>query len=159
MAVTLLCIRVCFAVRRHYRRMARRIHEIEQTFKELPHKRTGQAGKFDPQQRTAVVLVGDYEPLANHSFLTAFRLFPEVFHNVAFATVGIIDSGLFEGGNQLGAHQRNSVAMRPIFQTKRRSSPRRPSNWDGCGRGFGIVSGSLPKIPAVDHLCRRTHVR
>lgn len=110
-AATLLCIGVCFAIHGHYRRVGRRIHEIEQTFEDLPHKRAGHTGKFDPQQRTAVVLVDDYQPLAKDCFLTVFRLFPEAFHNVVFASVGIIDSGLFKGGNQVDALEKHTKGI------------------------------------------------
>ncbi len=110
-AATLLCIGVCFAIRRHYRWTTRRIHEIEQTFEVLPDNRAGHTGKFDPQQRTAIVLVDESQPLAKHCFLSVFRLFPEAFHNVIFASVGIIDSGLFKGGNQVEALEKHTKGI------------------------------------------------
>lgn len=100
--ITLLCIALCFWIRRHYYEMAKRILEIGENFKNLPG--AGSAlPEFDPEKPTAVILVGGYSGLGTHIFLNIFRLFPESFKNVVFLSIGTVTSDFFKDSEQVEA--------------------------------------------------------
>ncbi|HTS18601.1 MAG TPA: APC family permease [Verrucomicrobiae bacterium] len=98
---TLVCIALCFAVRRHYGRVSRRIQDIALDSEGLRTKPAHHTRTFDPRKPTAVILVGNSEHLAKHCFLTVFRVFHESFQNVIFVSVSLVDSDLFKSEHQL----------------------------------------------------------
>ena len=51
----------------------------------------------DPEQHTAVILVGGYSGLGVHTLLNAVRFVPNHFKNMIFISVGVVDSGNFKG--------------------------------------------------------------
>ncbi|MCE5327239.1 MAG: APC family permease [Planctomycetaceae bacterium] len=55
------------------------------------------APQFDPQAKTAVLLVSGFNGVGLHSLLNVVRLFGESFQNFAFVNVGVIDAGNFKG--------------------------------------------------------------
>ena len=102
--ITCGCVLLCFLIRRHYFRIANRIHEIDRTFSDLPSVPfTDQKVEFDPDEPTAVILVGGYSGLGNHLLLNIFRVFPNSFKNVLFLSVGVVDSDFFKGSSQVKA--------------------------------------------------------
>ena len=102
LAITCACIAICFAIRRHYRRVAGLVRDVEQSLEdaaiEAEHR---PALEFDPKKPTAVVLVGGSAKLGVHCMLTIARTFPETFRNFVFVSVGVIDSGYFKGAEHL----------------------------------------------------------
>lgn len=98
LAITGACIVACTAILRHYRQTARLIEEADKVFvnARFPSRKDRMA-PWDPGKPTAIVLVTRYGGLGIHPFLTIFRLFPETFHNVVFASVGVVDSRVFAG--------------------------------------------------------------
>ena len=56
---------------------------------------------MDPAKPTAVLLVNDYGGIGLHSLLMIFKLFPDVFKQVVFVSVGAIDSQSFKGAGQV----------------------------------------------------------
>ncbi len=108
--ITCLCISVCFLIRRHYYKMARRILEIDQSFENLPSV-AEKAPDFDPSSPTAVILVGGYSGLGIHIFLNIFRLFPESFKNVVFLSVGMVNSDFFKDNEQVETVTRKTQDM------------------------------------------------
>jgi K+ transporter len=96
--ITGVCIALCFVIRTHYVRMAKRIKALDLAFDELPPPPfSGVAGEFDPKKPTAVILVGGFSGLGKHIFLNIFRHFHDTFKNVLFVTVGIATSDFFKG--------------------------------------------------------------
>jgi len=102
LVVTLLCIGLCFLVRRHYRDILRRVREVEGSLDDIPADTHKVAPDFDPKKPTAVILVGGYARLGIHCMLNIFRMFPQVFRNVVFVSVGVINSDFFKGEDQVG---------------------------------------------------------
>lgn len=97
--ITSLVIAMGLAIRRHYDRVKARMGEIEaelgeamfSSSKPLPEERPA----LDPRQATAVFLVGGSSATGMHTFLWVQRLFPNVFKNFVFASVGEIDTEEF----------------------------------------------------------------
>jgi len=89
-------IGLCFAIRRHYRSVQANLQRLDAILPALPTHELGTAPSLDPKARTAVLLVGSYEGLGAHCLLSIQRLFPNVFENFVFASVGVIDSATFK---------------------------------------------------------------
>ncbi len=112
LVITAICIRLCFLIKGHYFRVAKRIHEIDRAFQDLPiAKETVPLPEFDPKKPTAVILVGGHSGLGTHILLNIFRLFPKSFKNVVFLTVGVVDSDFFKDSHQVTAVIKRSEEM------------------------------------------------
>ncbi|MDA8099455.1 MAG: APC family permease [Nitrospiraceae bacterium] len=57
--------------------------------------------KYDPQDKTAVVLVNGFNGLGLHTLFSVIRLFGGTFKNFVFIQVGIVDAGNFKGAQEL----------------------------------------------------------
>ncbi len=101
LAITCACIALCFAIRRHYRKVSRLVHAVEKDLDAAVMDSGRQPPPFDPNKPTAVVLVGGSAKLGVHCVLTIARTFPETFRNFVFVSVGVIDSGYFKGAEHL----------------------------------------------------------
>ena len=100
--ITCVCIAMCFLIRNHYFRMAKRIKKVAQALESLPAvPESGPRHSFNPKQPTAVILVGGYSGLGIHIFLNIFRLFRGAFKNVVFLTIGVVNSEFFRGGQKM----------------------------------------------------------
>ncbi|MGD0551058.1 MAG: APC family permease [Sedimentisphaerales bacterium] len=58
--------------------------------------------KFDPNARTAVLLVSGFNGMGLHTLFNVMRLFGGVFKNFVFVQVGVIDVGNFKGAQEVG---------------------------------------------------------
>ena len=68
--------------------------------------------KFDPNGRTAVLLVGGFNGMGLHTLFNIMRLFGGTFKNFVFVQVGVLDVGNFKGSqevNRLEAQIKNDV--------------------------------------------------
>jgi len=99
--ITIACIGLCFLIRRHYRHVASAIKQINRTFEDLPVALDTRTPELNPEQPTAVILMGGYSGLGIHILLNIFRHFPETFKNVVFLTVGVVTSEFFKGGHHI----------------------------------------------------------
>ncbi len=107
---TSVTIAICYAVRAHYRMVARKVQKLNQDLvpraEELARNRpggvrSGEVPELDPMKPTAVLLAGGYGGLGLHALLQIDRLFPAQFEQVVFVSAGIIDSGTFKGKEEL----------------------------------------------------------
>jgi amino acid transporter len=94
-------IGLCLLIRRHYDRVAGQLESLYRTLPELPPRAREAAGTPLSSQRVAGILVKDYSGLGLHTFLNAFKDFPNHFQGVVFLTVGVIDSKEFKGEDTL----------------------------------------------------------
>ncbi len=97
---------LCFIIRAHYREVMRHLARLDLDF--APIEREMKPPSFvaanpDPTQRTAVVLVGGYSGVGIHTVLHIQRSFRDQFKNLVFVSVGVIDSGVFKGRDELDA--------------------------------------------------------
>ncbi len=84
--------------------MAARVRQTDKLFARLGDaKAPAILPVFHADKPTAVLLVKNYNGLGIHSFLSVWRLFPNAFQNVVFVSVGVVDSGLFKGSDQVKA--------------------------------------------------------
>lgn len=57
--------------------------------------------KFDPQAKTAVILVNGFNGIGLHTLLTVIQQFGESFKNFAFVQIGVVDAGNFKGAEEV----------------------------------------------------------
>jgi amino acid transporter len=89
-------IALCFAIKRHYEDVFARLKRLDSILDALPKGPVPDL-PLDKKKLTAVLLVGGYSGLGIHSLLTVLKLFPRMFHNIVFMTVGVVDSATFQG--------------------------------------------------------------
>lgn len=102
-------------VRRHYERVRVRMQQIEEELHSAMFANLklddGEKPKMDPRQQTAVFLVGDSLASGMHTFLWVQRLFPGVFKNFVFASVGEIDTEEFADETRWHAMRRDKKKL------------------------------------------------
>ncbi len=100
--ITCFCIAICFMIRKHYANIRQKVKAMDRILEDIPAPPTGDATvEFDPHKATAVILVSNYGGLGIHIFLNIFRLFPNAFKNVVFASAATVDSDFFKETEQL----------------------------------------------------------
>ncbi|NTW66696.1 MAG: APC family permease, partial [Nitrospirae bacterium] len=57
--------------------------------------------KYDPQDKTAVLLVNGFNGLGLHTLFSVIRLFGGTFKNFVFIQVGVVDAGNFKGAEEV----------------------------------------------------------
>ncbi len=96
--------------RQHYRKtfqLLRRLDDLvkiaEPSGPAFPREAelAGKAVKYDPQKKTAVLLVNGFNGLGLHTLLNVIRLFGNEFKNFVFIQVGIVDAGNFKGSEEV----------------------------------------------------------
>jgi hypothetical protein len=112
LVITSLVIGFCAIIKHHYRTVSRKLNGLGATLGGLPTEPTSAppAG-LDPQQPTAVLLVGGYGGLGIHSLLTIFRQFPGYFNQFIFVSIAVIDSGSFKGAEEIGRLKEETQKM------------------------------------------------
>src|SRR5262249_12811395 len=97
--ITGLVIALGVTIRRHYDDVRKRLSQIEEELGAAmfaaPVKPGVEKPRMDPREPTAVFLVGESAASGTHTFLWVQRLFPGVFKNFVFASVGEIDTEEF----------------------------------------------------------------
>jgi amino acid transporter len=101
--VTGLFIGACFLIHRHYKTVRTNLSKLGDLLDVIPAGAAPPPPPLDPEQPTAVLLVGEYSGVGIHTLLNIFRSFPGHFKNLVFLSVGVIDSGGFKGEAELDA--------------------------------------------------------
>ncbi len=114
--VTSAVIAIGLLIHRHYDRVKARMSEIEAElggamFGSSSRAIPAEKPKMDPRQQTAVFLVGGSSATGMHTFLWVQRLFPGVFKNFVFASVGEIDTEEFSDESRWHALRRDTKTM------------------------------------------------
>ena len=102
-AVTGLAVLVCLLIHRHYRTVGQRLHVLDSVLDIPPPSPPPPLPALSPQEPTAAVLVGGYTGVGIHTLLSVLRTFPGYFKNFVFLSVGVVDSGVFKGVDEIEA--------------------------------------------------------
>lgn len=108
LAVTTGLIIVCFLIRREYRKVGKRVADLQRALQLPETVKAKSVPEFDRLKPTAAVLVGGYSGLGIHTMLLAMSSFGGYFKNVLFVSVGVIDSGVYKGEAELAALSRGT---------------------------------------------------
>jgi amino acid transporter len=104
-------VSLALLTRRHYKNTLNMLHRLEDlvtvaesTCPINPEKtRLEQERnvKYDPQDKTAVLLVNGFNGLGLHTLFSVIRLFGGTFKNFVFIQVGVVDAGNFKGAEEV----------------------------------------------------------
>ena len=107
LAVTGGLVALALFIRRHYdstRRMLGRLDSLVEatkaTVERLPKPATP-AGAYDPDAKTAIVLVNGFNGLGLHTLFSIVRTFGGAFRQFVFLQVGAVDAGNFKGAEEM----------------------------------------------------------
>lgn len=98
--VTCTVIFICLLIKRHYRIFNKKLAKLDVQLKQ-PITHPLNPSPLDPQQPTAVILVGKSAGVAMHTLLNIIRMFPRHFKNFIFISAGIVDVESFAGQEEL----------------------------------------------------------
>ncbi|HEX9020565.1 MAG TPA: APC family permease [Nitrospirota bacterium] len=104
-------IGIALLTRRHYRNTFKLLHRLDElvTVAEASCPTfPGEQGpdkelkiKYDPQDKTAILLVNGFNGLGLHTLFSIIRLFGGTFRNFVFIQVGVMDAGNFKGAEEV----------------------------------------------------------
>jgi hypothetical protein len=109
LVATTVVVALCFGIRRHYRDVSAKLAELYEEVRGLPWQDLPPIPIKDENAQTAVVLVGGYGGLGIHTMTKVLDEFSGYFKNLVFISVGLIDSGLFKGEEELAALEESTV--------------------------------------------------
>lgn len=108
-------IAVCIVIRNHYNWTRQELKKVDEIFTGLPFGSVTAPPKPDPDQPTAVFLVGSSRGGGLHALLWVQRMFPEHFKNFIFMSVRIVDSHGFGGREDQAAMKVEANAALSYF--------------------------------------------
>jgi amino acid transporter len=101
MLITLTVVALCLLIKKHYRRVSKKLQQLDIQLKQPIPDKSPPAVRLDPHQPTAVILIGKSSGVAMHTLLCVMRIFPRHFKNFIFLSTGIVDVGSFAGKKTL----------------------------------------------------------
>jgi amino acid transporter len=109
---------VALLTKRHYRNTFSILHRLDELVKaaeascpinpETPLTEPERNVKYDPHNKTAILLVNGFNGLGLHTLFSIIRLFGGTFKNFVFIQVGVVDAGNFKGAEEV-SHMKNEV--------------------------------------------------
>src|SRR5262249_10826336 len=106
---------------------------------------------MDPEEPTAVLLVGGYTGLGLQTLLQIERTFPGQYRQVVFVSAGVIDSGSFKGTDEMKALE----ASVKLQLEKYVDFAHKKLGWSA---EYDMVVGT-EVVAEVERLCREVHLR
>jgi amino acid transporter len=100
----------CILIHRHYRSISEKLAELDRVLDVPPLSPAPRVPPLSPDKPTAAILVGGYSGVGVHTLLSVLRAFPGHFHNFVFLSVGVVDSGVFKGADEIDALREKSEA-------------------------------------------------
>jgi amino acid transporter len=106
---------LCIYIRNHYRDTKNAIHSVDQVFANQPFgPHVGQVIP-DPEQQTAVFIVGTSRGGGLHALLWVQRMFPGHFKNFIFVNARTVDSHAYGGGGAVEQMREEANATLKFF--------------------------------------------
>ena len=93
-------------IHRYYVRTGKRVERLDRLAQSAQMmaatvEPTAAEPQYDPQAKTAILLVSGYNGLGVHAVLNIIRFFGPTFRNFAFMCVGVVDAGNFKGTSEV----------------------------------------------------------
>lgn len=108
--ITGTLVLISISIKRHYNKTYKLLKRLNglvdladseiRTF-DQKHDKIKPAEKFDPKAKTAVLFVNGFSGTGLHTLFTIIRLFGGVYKNFVFVQIGLIDSGVFKGAEEI----------------------------------------------------------
>ncbi len=104
--ITAILVLLAVLTKRHYHKIAKQLHRLNSLavavqLQESAAQGLKEAPPFDPQSKTAVLLVNGFNGMGLHTLFGVIRLFGNVFKNFVFMEVGMVDAGNFKGVQEM----------------------------------------------------------
>ncbi|HSP07010.1 MAG TPA: APC family permease, partial [Acidobacteriota bacterium] len=112
--ITLTLVAGCIIIKKHYIHAGNIIRQVDRDLMNTPAPPEAEVPApliFDPKQPTAGVLVSEFNGLGLHVFFSIFRLFPNVYKNVVFISVGLINSEFFREESSVTNYEEKTKNM------------------------------------------------
>lgn len=94
-------ILLCFGIHRHYASLGQQIRQFDKVIELVPQDEAKSLSPLDPAQPTAAILVAQYGGTGVHLLMALLRMFPNLYKNIVFLSVAVVDSGQFKGPDEL----------------------------------------------------------
>jgi amino acid transporter len=108
--VTSSFVGLAFLIKRHYERVRRQLHRLDETLLNIPMRAHAEVpGPIPQNEAVAVVLVNGFSGIGVHTVLSVQSLFPKMYRNYLFLSVAVIDSASFKGATEVAALQGHTV--------------------------------------------------
>jgi amino acid transporter len=105
--ITGAVVSLCLLIKRYYTRIAGKLSNVDTLLRvSLHNANTVTPPPLDPNQPTAVFLIGPHQGLGMHTLLWVIRMFPGHFKNFVFLRAGIVDVESFRGKDALQEMQK-----------------------------------------------------
>ncbi len=133
--ITSCVIALCVAIKRHYRLLKKQMRRIDQIFATMPVKEFGdeQLKITDKSARTAVFMVTRDRGAGIHTILWVRKLFPGIFKNFVFLTVGAVDVTSYGGKEALDKLRGEARDALDFFQNYSTQSGFASAAYEGYG--------------------------
>jgi amino acid transporter len=133
-----------FVIRRHYQKVRENLSRLDDVMEVLPKDAPAKLAELDPKAHTAVLLVGSYAGLGVHSLLSVLRLFPGLYKNVVFVSVGVVDSATFKNVQEVDeVEQRTRTSLEQYVALAQRM---------GLGATYRMAVAT-EVVPEAERLC------
>lgn len=99
--ITAMIVGVCYMIRSHYDKVKIEEEKFDTFLKNIPMSGQINTETVKPKAATAIQLVNDFNGFGIHTFLAVVQNFPNVYKNVIFVSVSVIDSGTFKGVEEM----------------------------------------------------------
>ncbi len=99
--ITSMVISLCIIIKRHYNSVAAELDNLDRLMTTLPMPEKSNQKPVNPNDMTAIQLVGGYNGFGIHTFLSIARNFPNLYRNFIFVSVAVVDTGAFKGKSEI----------------------------------------------------------
>ncbi len=113
--ITALVIAICLVVRTHYRETKDKIRMVDRVFADQPFGGHVGAIEPNPEEQTAVFIVGNSRGGGLHALLWVQRMFPGHFKNFIFINARTVDSHAYGGDGALEQMRAEANATLKFF--------------------------------------------
>ena len=135
-------------IRHYYSNVRTRLKGLDESLGTIDIKGEPNLTPPNPEDHTAVILVGGYSGLGVHTLLNSVRFVPNHFKNMIFISVGVVDSGNFKGAEEvesLREHTERSLE-RYVDLARRLGFP---------SRAYMAIGTDV--VDELEQLCRTVH--
>lgn len=103
LAITAGVVFLCYMIRGHYRKVVKGFQKFDDLLQNIPGMAYYNPEPPNPKGKTAILLVSGYNGFGVRTFLSIIQNYPNLYENVIFVTVAVVDSGTFKGAAELDA--------------------------------------------------------
>jgi amino acid transporter len=107
LVITAVVIAICYLIRRHYLKVQQAFSQLDESLLHLPTTGPPNTARPELNAPTAIQLVSGYSGFGIHTLLSILTTFPNMYKNIIFVSVAVIDSGAFKGAREVEALERS----------------------------------------------------